>query len=108
MYKYRENASLEQVAQEALLRDKVIIFCDCKGKYTAKIYYCFKRNKKYLVYYYKSREHNCGFLASSTNLDIIVSPTKAKERKRQYLSSIKETITIDVRRNLLPTTVFRQ
>jgi hypothetical protein len=96
------------VAREASLSDEVIIFCDYKGKYATKICHCFKRNKKCLVYYHKSREHNYGFLADGTKLDMAVNPEKAKERKRQRLSSIEETITVDDRRNLPLTTVSRQ
>jgi hypothetical protein len=104
----REKTSLEQVAREASSSDEVIIFCDCKGKCATKRCQCFKRNKKCSVHCHKSREHNCGFLADGTGLDMTVNPAKAKERKRQRSSSIEETITIDVRRNLPPTTVSRQ
>ena len=104
----RETTSLEQVAREASSSDEMIIFCDCKGKCATKICHCFKRNKKCSVYCHKSREHNCGFLAYSTELDMTVNPAKSKERKRQRSSSTEETITVDDRRNLLPTTVSRQ
>jgi hypothetical protein len=78
----REKTSLEQVARERSSSDKVIVFCDCKGKCAIKICACFKRNKRCLVHCHKSGGHNCRSLADSTELDLTVDPVKAKERKR--------------------------
>jgi hypothetical protein len=81
----KTKLSLKKVAEYASSADRVIISCKCKGLCTTKCYRYFKEDKKCLIHYHDSAEHDCGFLASlalQTELALKDNPVKKRGTKR--------------------------
>ena len=81
----KKKLSLKKVAEYASSADRVIISCKCKGLCTTKCCRYFKEDKKCLIHYHDSAEHDCGFLASlalQTELALKDNPVKKRGTKR--------------------------